>query len=47
MPKGCALIPHAIAAQLDITAGFTEPGSQETLASWLTLPLATIQLASG
>lgn len=36
-PKGCVLTPRAIAAQLDIIAGFTEPGSNETMASWLPL----------
>jgi fatty-acyl-CoA synthase len=36
-PKGCVLTPRAIAAQLDIIAGFSEPGSRETMASWLPL----------
>jgi acyl-CoA synthetase (AMP-forming)/AMP-acid ligase II len=37
VPKGCVLTPRAIAAQLDIIAGFTDPGSNETMASWLPL----------
>lgn len=36
-PKGCVLTPRAIAAQLDIIAGFTEPASKEIWASWLPL----------
>lgn len=36
-PKGCVLTPRAIAAQLDIMTNFAEPGSKETLVSWLPL----------